>query len=50
MKAISVSIALALVAITLLPILINAGEEPRRIVEKTPKKILVFGSFLTGRK
>ncbi len=50
MKAISITVALALVALTLLPIFINAGEEPRRIVETTPKKILVFGSFLTGRK
>lgn len=50
MKLSALLIACSLVILAILPSLINAGEEPRRMVETIPKKILVFGSFLAGRK
>jgi len=31
------------------PSFIQAGEQPTRIVETTPKRVLVLGSFLYGR-
>ena len=50
MKSIHKAI-LTIIAATLIlsPVIIQAGEQPTRIVETTPKRILVLGSFLYGR-